>query len=203
MSFWSALLESVIFSPEVIVMSCKWNLCMTAGPVFFLLPLVSLRTTKKITLFWYHQGRPGTYCSKQNDICFDYCCSHTKKKKKKWFRNIVSMLVYKTYNRFNLVCCCEKDCQKQIFNRKKENLQKKRKKISTNVLIVSAVPPQVYNINWIKSQLWRVNKLLQNRVILTRCIRSSQTYLFHHKSFRKYKLKYNFGICGKIKTWSF
>lgn len=41
----------------------------------------------------------------------------------------------------------KKIMSKLIFNRKKENLQKKKKKkISTNVLIVSAVPPQVYNI---------------------------------------------------------
>ena len=49
-----------------------------------------------------------------------------KRKKKKWFRNIVSMLVYKTYNRFNLVCSCEKEYVKNWYLTEKRKLAKKK-----------------------------------------------------------------------------
>lgn len=103
---------------------------MTAGPVIFVLPLFSLRTTRKIAIFWYHHGRPGTYCLKQKGVCFDVWCWHKqeKKRKKKRFRNIVSMLVYKTYNRFNLVCSCEKDYIKNWYLTEKKKTCKKKKK---------------------------------------------------------------------------
>lgn len=56
------------------------------------------------------------------------------------------MLVYKSYNRFYLVCSCEDNVKNRYLTEKRKLGKKKQKKISTNVLIVSAVPPQVYNI---------------------------------------------------------
>lgn len=86
---------SVIFFPEVLVMTCKWSLCVCdCKPCYF--PPAFDETVKHRGNLQYSDttavGLAHTVWNKKG-VCFDVCCSDTKKKK--WFWNIVSMLVYK------------------------------------------------------------------------------------------------------------
>lgn len=105
-------------------------------------PISEKGKRKKTLFFHHHRQRSGMYHSEGKGDCSDQCCCDTHKK------NIVSMLVYKIYNRFILVCWCEKYWILVL-----------KKITSTNMLIVSAVPPQ--------SLLSDTRSTLQNRVILT------------------------------------
>lgn len=56
------------------------------------------KSTKRTLFFQRHRQRPGMCHPEGKCDCSDQCCCDTHKK------NIVSMLVYKIYNRFILVC---------------------------------------------------------------------------------------------------